>query len=577
MYNIKNTAMIAELKAKIEEHEVISFDIFDTLLLRAFAHPDHVFWHLELTSKEADFAGKRGYADGLARLRNPQREEITYDQIYEVLGKRFESFKQKELDLEESVLTVNTEMLEAFNFAKSKGKKIVIISDMYLSGEFLEKVLQREGFTGYEKLYVSSDENKTKRSGNLFTHVLNELGIAPDKMLHIGDNLSVDCEVANYLGISAFYYEKVLNRYLRENPKATIFYQKNKNNIAASIITGVNAIKSLSCDNNYWKAFGYEYIGPIAYGYAEWLYKDLKEEGIREALFVARDGYHIKKVFDLFKDQSIKSHYFYAPRYLYHNIKLGPAQNLYSEIDNLNIMKSVLSYYKGKDPFLQANTPEIRMAEEGKTFIQAHHELYKSLAIKEIGEYLTYIRSKNIAENKIALIEGQSWRLSSQKLLTTFMPDKVIHAYYWRYLNTASFENPEFYCKSFQEDFFLSRNWEFMEFILSAPELPISGVTQNGPTYYESTEKNQNNIRREKHLAIESGVIEFAKDLQKYFHGEYTFIDDNLILELTNILEEYPTPEDVKNIFEIKSESEHVDSTYLPVFRNWSYPVSASK
>ena len=258
MRNISNPAMISELKSKIEEHEVISFDIFDTLLLRAYVNPSDVFHHLEKINDEADFAGKRCYADGAARARNPEREEVTFDQIYEALGNRLQYLKQQEMDLEESALTANPEMMEAFNYAKSLGKKIVICSDMYFSGDFLGKVLKKKGFTDYYKLYVSSDLNKTKRSSNLYKHVLEELNISPDKMLHIGDNLGVDCDVADYLGISAFYYEKVIHRFFEQNQRATIFYQKNHEQIGASIILGVCAIKSLTSGDDYWQNLGYD-------------------------------------------------------------------------------------------------------------------------------------------------------------------------------------------------------------------------------------------------------------------------------------------------------------------------------
>lgn len=577
MQNISNPNSISELKSLIDEHDVISFDIFDTLLLRAYAHPDHLFCHLELITEEDDFASKRTHAAGLAMARNPQREEVTFDQIYDVLGKRFINFKQQELALEKAALTANPEMLEAFNYAKSKGKKIIIISDMYLSGEFLEQVLQKEGFIGYEKLYVSSDINKTKRSGNLFTHALKELNILPEQMLHIGDNLQVDCEVANYLGISAYYYEKVIKKYLQQNPKAKIFYEKNKNSIAASIITGVNAIKSLTCDDNYWKNLGYECVGPIMYGYTEWIYKNLKKEGIKEALFTARDGYYPKIIFDLFKDNDIKSHYFYAPRTLYQNVRLRPSDSLCKDQGYFEVMKNILDFYKDQDPYLQANTPEIETIEEGNLFIQENHELYKGLAIKTIGEYLSYISSENITENKIALIEGQSFLLSAQILLSEFMRDKTIYAYYWRYLKSTSFDYPEFYCKAYETNPEAIRNWHFMEFILSAPEPPIKGVDKNTPIHYKISAGDQNDIRIKRHLQISNGVIEFAKDMQKYFHGEYTFIDDNLLLDLINILEEYPCPEDIKNLFEIKSESEQINSIYLPVFKNWPYPTNANK
>lgn len=567
MYNIKNPNMLAELKAKIDEHDVISFDIFDTLLLRAYAKPDDLFHHLEMLNDEEDFAPKRGYADGMARKRNPEREEITFDQIYDILGKRFDYMKKQELEMEESVLTANPEMLEVFSYAKEQGKKIVILSDMYLSGEFLSKVLQEKGYIGYDKLYVSADVNKTKRSGNLYKHVLKELNIAPEKMLHVGDNISVDCQVANYLGISAFYYEKVLNRYLQQNPKATIFYQNNKDNIAASIITGVSAIKSLTCEDNYWENLGYDYAGPTAYGYTEWLYQNFKKDGIREALFVARDGYTLKRIFDLFKDNNITSHYFYAPRILYKVIVLNPDPLWPLEKDKLSEVNLILGYYKNKHPYLQTNTPEISNSSEGISFIQANNELYKELGTKEIIEYLEYIKSENIQDNNIALIDAQSFSLTSQKLLTMFMPNCNVHGYYWRYLRTTSYENPKFYCKAFEPTIDIYKNWAIMEFIITAPEPPIVTIANKKPVYSESLHEFEK-IRIEKYSFVSDGAVEFARDIQKYFHGKSVFIDYQIVSALIDTFAEYPTQEDINTLSEIKMDMGFGYGKYRELFEN---------
>lgn len=571
MRNIKNPKMLAELKAKIDEHEVISFDIFDTLLLRAYAKPDDVFRHLGMLNDDEDFATKRCYADGVARLRNPQREEITFDQIYDFLGKRYEDLKQQELDMEESVLTANPEMLEVFNYAKEQGKKIVILSDMYLSKDFLEMVLQKKGYSGFNKLYVSADINKTKRSGSLYKHVLDELEVSPGKMIHIGDNLSVDCEVANYLGISTFYYEKVMNRFFQQNPKATIFHQNNSDNIAVSIILGVSAIKSLTSEDNYWENLGYDYAGPIAYGYTEWLYKEFKKDGIEEALFVARDGYILDKIFRLFKDNDIKSHYFLAPRSLYQAIKLSTDHHLNLEVDKLNAMKSLLNYYKNKHLYLQSNTPDITTSAEGASFIQSNYKLYEQLATMEFIEYLNYIKSKNIGSGNVALVDGQSYSLTSQKLVTMFMPNNTIHGYYWKYLKETTYEHPEFYCKSFERVITPKKDWGFMEFILSAPEPPIVGVSNLKPIHVK--ELNEfDEVRIEKLALILDGALKFANDIQKHFRGNFTFMDDLIISDLISVLSEYPNPEDIKNLFEIKLDVSYYVGEKPPLFFNWPSP-----
>lgn len=569
MNTINNPEIASTIKTHINNYDVISFDIFDTLLLRPYVRPEDLFYHLEKLNNEEDFAPKRIFADGIARSRNPQNEEITLEQIYEVLGERYEYLKQQELELEESVLTANPEMLDIFNYAKELGKKIIIVSDMYLPKEFIENVLQKNGYTGYDKLYLSNELNKRKSSGNLYKHVLEELKLTPDRILHIGDNQQTDCQIANSLGITAFYYEKIIIRYLKANPKSTNFYNDNVNNVGASIIVGISAIKSLSCGDNYWENLGYDYCGPLAYGYTQWLYNNFKEKGIKDILFVARDGYTLQKVFDLFKDEDMKSHYFYAPRLFYLAIKLSPESKLSSlPFEMLSATKFILEYYKDKHPFLNKNTPLIKSTEEGLDFIQKNIQIYKELAFEEIKKYVSYIETKKLQGKKIALVESLSSSFSAQNLVSSFLPDNIIYGYYWFYLKKSSYENPSFYCKAFQKGEKLMNCWDFMEFLLSAPEDPIIGISENKPVYKKDVSPYEKD-RIEKYPLISNGALEFANDVKKYFGKKQIFIDYKNIIDLVYILEKTPTNEDIKYLSEIKHGVDSNHSQYHQMFECW--------
>lgn len=52
------------------------------------------------------------------------------------------------------------------------------------------------------------------------------------------------------------------------------------------------------CDDPYY-VFGYETFGTILYGFCKWLIQDLKKEGIKRILFFSRDGYIMKRAFEL--------------------------------------------------------------------------------------------------------------------------------------------------------------------------------------------------------------------------------------------------------------------------------------
>ena len=52
------------------------------------------------------------------------------------------------------------------------------------------------------------------------------------------------------------------------------------------------------CNDPYY-IFGYETFGIILYGFCKWLIQDLKKEGIENILFFSRDGYIMKRAFEL--------------------------------------------------------------------------------------------------------------------------------------------------------------------------------------------------------------------------------------------------------------------------------------
>lgn len=72
---------ISDLKKHVERAQVVSFDIFDTLLVRTYANPKDVFRHIEETEEVPLFTELRVNAENEARLLSSQ-EEITLDEIY---------------------------------------------------------------------------------------------------------------------------------------------------------------------------------------------------------------------------------------------------------------------------------------------------------------------------------------------------------------------------------------------------------------------------------------------------------------------------------------------------------------
>ena len=94
---------------KIDSHKVISFDIFDTLLLRPYAKPEDMFAHIEKMTGRKGFAERRKRAESEFYKTNGYKTEAGILDIYGEMGE-FSDLKDMELDMEFAVLSQNSEM-----------------------------------------------------------------------------------------------------------------------------------------------------------------------------------------------------------------------------------------------------------------------------------------------------------------------------------------------------------------------------------------------------------------------------------------------------------------------------------
>lgn len=565
---------ITELKMLIDKHEIISFDIFDTALLRPYARPFDLFLHLERLNEKPGFFMKRIQAEKDAREKYPQQDDVTYDQIYELIDEQYKCFKQKELDLEKQVIVKNPEIYYVYRYALEKNKRIIFTSDMYLPQSFIEQLLIKNDYKEFEKLYVSSNLMKTKWSSKLYMYILPNINEVPENILHIGDNYYSDVEVPESLGITSYYHEKAITRLLNSDKRAELLYRNNEYILGISIILGLFAIKSPSY-GNYWTKIGYNYAGPVIYTYMKWLEKNIKQKGIKDIFFVARDGYTLKKVFDIFGNIDIKTHYIYTPRIFYYLLSLNSYLHKIQESSRLQVIQTALDYYKDKHSFLSKNTPIIKDVKEGEDFIESNGPIYKELTKKEKDKYTKYIESFNIRSNNVALVDTISLSFSAQRFLSSILDTKDFEGYYW-ILSAEIYEiYKDYKFNSFQRervaDFEnyqnIIQNWNFMEFLITAPEAPIINIEDGKPVYKEASIEEQ--IRIEKYPFVSDGAIEFAKDILNIFGHIDTFIDYPEIIYWLNILNNNPTEEDKEEFKQIKHACFIDHNEYFTLFENW--------
>lgn len=295
---MNNRTWIKDLKLKIRNYDVITFDIFDTLIKRDCSSFRNIFEVVEEKcncnfENIQNFAELRYFAE-VDLYKNKDKKVPTLKNIYdniEIQPALREVLMDLECKTEIEFACVNEEVYKIYLECRNLGKKIYAISDMYLSKDTLMKMLNKCGYY-IDEIWISCENNANKSSGELFKKFILETGINPCEILHIGDNRVADIKGAKKCAIDAFeiphiienttYYKKKNNKKSWENDYLYPFV----NNHIAQLNSRIQKI-------------GFETLGPMIYGFCQWLHWMKKEYKIDKLLFCARDVYQTMKIYEM--------------------------------------------------------------------------------------------------------------------------------------------------------------------------------------------------------------------------------------------------------------------------------------
>ena len=428
-----NKRIFETLREKIKAADVVSFDIFDTLIVRFYRKPTDLFMHLE------EISGMRGFKDARISAEMAQREafsakgirEVCLTDIYDKLHPSYLSLMQKEIELEIFACRRNQEMYEIYEFAQQMSKQVFIASDMYLPKDVIVKILQNSGYAKYDGLLLSSDTLRPKATGEMYEDLVAISAAPRSSILHIGDNLFTDFQVATEHGIDAYHYVPILISSGESlNPAFFSLLETSGNNsVAASILAGLIAKRtSEEPDESYWAEFGYKYCGIPALSYMRWLKDRLEEEGIGRVFFMLRDGYIFKRVFDYLYPE-FETYEIYGSRTMY----MLPCMDSYQDIknhitgefrqgltyrrcyDRLGVYDECLfNEYEKAFPDLDDLIIEEADFRRVDDFFIGHEKWLKKIGAEKRKEIIGYFDSVHLLDGKSAIVD-LGWKGSMLK------------------------------------------------------------------------------------------------------------------------------------------------------------------
>lgn len=290
---------VNEYAEELAVYDVISFDIFDTLIFRPFSTPTDLFFLVGEKLEYPDFERIRREMEYRARqlqFKNNKNYEITLDDIYALLEKEAGIDRKRGQELEFAteleLCMPNPYLQQVFNRLIGLGKQVILVSDMYLEHDRMELLLHKCGYEGFTACYVSSQYKRTKADGSLYRMVSADLGNSLS-YVHVGDNYYADVVQAQKAGWHSIHYPNV-------NMQGEEFRAADMSKIIGSAYRGIVNMQLHNGLQLYTKEYEYGFIygGLLILGYCHFIHKYAIDHHMDKILFLARDGDILKQVYN---------------------------------------------------------------------------------------------------------------------------------------------------------------------------------------------------------------------------------------------------------------------------------------
>ncbi|WP_058969130.1 HAD family hydrolase [Type-D symbiont of Plautia stali] len=551
--------------------EHITFDVFDTLINRPVESPSDAYKFLETIALNLsnglteDFFKVRLTSEVETR-RNSDKGEITLDEIYEKIQDHYqinietlEKIKKAEIELEISLIESRPAGKKLWEAAVRCGKPISIISDMYLPHCVVEKMLDKAGYSGYKKLYVSSSYGVRKKEGGLFDIVLDELNIPSEKVLHVGDNVAADISMPKSKGMLTFRILRALDRMRNHTAYKKIFNpRRGAGEKPRSIIAGLIATKLFDSqltsaeDNSLFMGrpfnLGYSALGPMLTSYMQWVSRQAKEDGISRLFFLSREGWLLKQIYDVIVKDDDKA----APStYLYCSRRAVRVASIKNKNDILNLasqpfssgitLSKLLDYRFGLDSKEITNELAIsfgftsqneELESDAVTKVRfsklclALEEKILEQSEKEREVYLEYAKNSGLLDESKPGIIDIGWKANMQASLGNLI-NRPLNGYYYATLQGAEcWLKHGHEIKGFIGDFVTLEhsssavnNRHLTEFLICHSERSLISMSKDSSGLIVKNFRDEPNHAMRSSLIdeIHSGAISYSRDVYKRF------------------------------------------------------------
>ena len=520
-----------ELERAIDAHDVISFDIFDTLVQRRVPQPEDIFDLLEAQCGIDGFAQARMRAEH-ALYRgggNPTIADI-YAAMREACGwsaERAPELCTAEMALERRLLVPRTGMVEAVSYAKAQGKTVCLISDMYLPSDWLLEMLAACGFPAVDAIFVSCEYRRFKTQG-LFEAARAQFPAA--SYLHVGDNEEADGTAARAYGFEAFHVASA-----RELAELSTWREPLGQAVSLPERLLVGELLVLLFCNPFalarsggrpclrtGRALGAAIFGPMVAAFFYWVLRQAR--GRQDVvLWGARDGYLFAKMQEELsralpagmRAQLPRGVYFYTSRMAAMPLALHTAEDV-QELARMGFDGTPEELLK-KRFCLQDEELSARLPEEPADAYALRHVsmiLRRTKELRACAE--NYIKKLELTGKRVAFVDLVS--SGSCHMATEDLIGRALQGYYLIHIQDSSPRKAKLSCQAFLEDgtllslrTALARNYEPLETVVMSEEPTLAGFDATGTPVFGKeprTEEELADLRE-----VQAGILSLFRTM----------------------------------------------------------------
>lgn len=304
--------------------DTVTFDIFDTLLIRRIHDPDLV------KPAVARFIAARARNLGLRwtwprvqtlrdRFEKEQRRQTAIrfddheacypDYMARVLREIFADGADEhllaevtdyELAVENTMLVARDELVQWLRELHAGGKRIFLLSDIYLPASHLARLVEHAGFLDcIEGIVSSADSFLAKASGKAFPLLKEKYGLGYDSWLHVGDNPISDGLRPAEHGIRALVIRDGLEKYRKAIVKRYVNYSAGRPFWKGRTVQQLMLpLEGENRPRSFRYGYGYTVLAPLICAFVHDVAKRCLENDIPRIFFFSREGWLFQRVWE---------------------------------------------------------------------------------------------------------------------------------------------------------------------------------------------------------------------------------------------------------------------------------------